>query len=446
MERQVRYCTTEDGVRIAYTVAGHGPALVVKPFAFESFSLDSFVPEYQAFIKRLGRGRMLIQFDHRGTGLSQRQGLRVDTEALASDLEAVIRAVGVPVSLWCATLARSGLFLAATRSELLKRFIIYGTASHDPWAGAHPDMLRGFVEVSRGNWEMAVQIFADMTGRREFPEEAVRIATWFRESSSAEHVKDLFGPAGEDIRPLLSDISIPTLILHRVQDPTVAFEYARGLAAAIPNARLVPLPGVGHAFFLGETEPVLEAVNTFLDEDPETRRQETGEEVSEPATFRAVLFTDVVEHTSMMRRLGDERGRQALRNHERVTRDILKAHSGREVKTTGDGFMASFASVTRAVECAIALQRALATEEGEPLSVRVGLNVGEPIEEEGDLFGATVILASRIAAKAEGGEILVANAVRELCAGKKFLFADRGEFVAKGFEDPVHLYEVNWRS
>ena len=81
----------------------------------------------------------------------------------------------------------------------------------------------------------------------------------------------------------------------------------------------------------------------------------------------------------------------------------------------------------------------------EPLSVRVGLNAGEPIEEDGDLFGATVILASRIAAKAEGGEILVADTVRGLCSGKGFLFADRGEFVAKGFEEPVRVYEVRWR-
>jgi adenylate cyclase len=142
----------------------------------------------------------------------------------------------------------------------------------------------------------------------------------------------------------------------------------------------------------------------------------------------------------------------------------------------GDGFMASFGSVTRAVECAIALQRAIdernravgaqhtgdrgdslrnddaTSEEGDvdsaraaPLRVRVGINAGEPIEEEGDLFGAAVILASRIATKAEGGEILVADTVRGLCAGKGFLFADRGEFAAKGFEEPVRLYEVRWR-
>ena len=163
------------------------------------------------------------------------------------------------------------------------------------------------------------------------------------------------------------------------------------------------------------------------------------------SAFRTVLFTDLVGHTEMMQRLGDEKGRDVLREHERIT-EVLKANGGTEVKTMGDGFMASFGSVTKAVECAVALQRAFADREGEPLSVRVGLNAGEPIEEDGDLFGATVILASRIAGKADGGEILVADTVRGLCSGKGFLFADRGEFVAKGFEEPVRMYEVSWRS
>jgi class 3 adenylate cyclase len=114
----------------------------------------------------------------------------------------------------------------------------------------------------------------------------------------------------------------------------------------------------------------------------------------------------------------------------------------------GDGFMASFASVTKAVECAVALQRAFDERNGsaaEPLYVRVGLTAGEPIEEEGDLFGASVIMAARIAAQAEGGEILASLAVRELCAGKGFLFADRGEHALRGFEDAVRVFEVSWR-
>ena len=151
------------------------------------------------------------------------------------------------------------------------------------------------------------------------------------------------------------------------------------------------------------------------------------------------LLTDMVGHTAMRQRLGDERGRDVLREHEAITREVLKAHAGTEVKTMGDGFMASFGSVTKAVECAVALQRAFAERNSsahpealEGLSVRVGLNAGEPIEEDGDLFGATVILASRVAAKADGGEILVADTVRGLYSGKSFLFADRASSSRRG--------------
>src|SRR5262249_26046724 len=154
---------------------------------------------------------------------------------------------------------------------------------------------------------------------------------------------------------------------------------------------------------------------------------------------------------AMMQRLGDVKGREVLREHERLTREALATHGGTEVKTMGDGFMASFGSAQKAVECAIALQRAITqtgkqankvaaepTSDGRfPISVRIGINAGEPIAEDDDLFGASVILAARTAAKANGGEILVTDVVRQLVAGKGFAFADRGEAEMKGFEEPV---------
>jgi class 3 adenylate cyclase len=170
-----------------------------------------------------------------------------------------------------------------------------------------------------------------------------------------------------------------------------------------------------------------------------------GVKAADSASLRTVLFTDLVGHTEMMQRLGDERGRDVLREHERITRETLAAHGGAEVKTTGDGFMASFGSVTRAMDCAIALQRAFAAHDGEPLLVRVGLNAGEPIEEDGDLFGSTVILASRIAAQAGVGEILIPEPLRHLLSGKSYVYSDRGQVALKGFEDAVRLYEVRWQ-
>jgi class 3 adenylate cyclase len=244
--------------------------------------------------------------------------------------------------------------------------------------------------------------------------------------------------AGYEVTDLLPKVRVPTLVLHRRDDTAVDVAQGRDIAAAIADATFVALEGRVHLPYWGDTDALLEAIDDFL-----------GKEQPPPATgesaVRALLFTDLVGHTEMMSRLGDHRGRDVLREHERITREVLSAHGGTEVKTMGDGFMASFGSVAKAVECAIALQRAFAESAGETLSVRVGINAGEPIEEEGDLFGATVILASRIAAKAEGGEILVADTVRGLCSGKGFLFADRGDFVAKGFEEPIRVYEVSWQ-
>jgi class 3 adenylate cyclase len=187
-------------------------------------------------------------------------------------------------------------------------------------------------------------------------------------------------------------------------------------------------------------------VNEFLGGVAPDRAPTTDAPSAARGGLRTILFTDLVGHTEMMRRLGDERGREVLREHERITRDLLKEYGGAEVKTMGDGFMASFGSVTKAMDCAISLQRAFAAHEGEPLAVRVGLNAGEPIEEDGDLFGSTVIMASRIAAKAAAGEILIPEPLRHLLSGKSYVYADRGETMLKGFEDAVRLYEVRWQA
>ncbi|MGB6836175.1 MAG: adenylate/guanylate cyclase domain-containing protein, partial [Dehalococcoidia bacterium] len=240
-------------------------------------------------------------------------------------------------------------------------------------------------------------------------------------------------------------VKAPTLVLHRRQLSWLSADIARGLASQIPDARLALLEGESGAIFLGDTRAVLTAISQFMGEGEEAAA------VAEPpaaGAFRTILFTDVEGSTALTQRVGDTRARDVLRTHERIVRDALRAHGGSEVKTMGDGIMASFPSATWALECAIAMQRAFAEHNEsaeEAIRVRVGLNAGEPIAEEDDLFGTAVIVAARIAAKAEGGEVLASDVVRQLVAGKGFLFSDRGDAVLRGFEDPVRLYEVRWR-
>ena len=450
MGREIRYCTTDDGVSIAYCVEGDGPTTILALPAFnESFALDHLMPVYQQFYRDLGVGRRIVRFDARGTGLSASIPNGAAVTVVDDDLKAVVRAVGSEVALWASTVSGpTAIRFAADHPGLVSHLIFYGAfaAMEDAFPAATIDAFR---DLAKANWVVGAQTIADTNGRREFPIEAGQLGDWYFQSETAEHFAAKSQSSREQ-RVVVSAGAIvtPTLVLHRIADPAIPFSAGQKLAAGIPGARFVPLDGKGHLFCLGDYGAILAAVDAFLGDRPDAPAARPRE-----SAFRTVLFTDIVGHTEMMQRLGDTKGRDLLREHERITRDVLKQHGGSEVKTMGDGFLASFGSVTSAVDCAIALQRAFAAfklpspldGEGLALGVRCGLNAGEPIEEDGDLFGATVILASRIAAKAGAGEILVPDTVRGLLSGKGFLFGDRGEFVPKGFDEGVRLWDVRWQ-
>jgi class 3 adenylate cyclase len=177
----------------------------------------------------------------------------------------------------------------------------------------------------------------------------------------------------------------------------------------------------------------------------ETAKAEEGRRQQEIVT---ILFTDIVGSTTLTQRLGDAKAQEFLRTHNAIVRDAISAHGGAETKHTGDGIMASFPSASRAIECAIDIQKALASFAEQrpepPLRVRIGLNAGEPVPEEKDLFGTAVQLAARICAKARPGQILVSSVVRELAAGKGFVFLDHGRVPLRGFEKRVGVHEVAW--
>jgi class 3 adenylate cyclase len=168
------------------------------------------------------------------------------------------------------------------------------------------------------------------------------------------------------------------------------------------------------------------------------------------SAFRIVLFTDIEGSTPLTQKLGDDRAMAVVREHDTIVRSALRAHQGSEVKHTGDGIMASFVSVAKALESSVAIQRAFGErndERGEEaVRVRVGMSAGEPVRDSGDLFGAVVQLARRICDSAQPATILTSNVVRELCIGKTFTFSDRGEMAMKGFDDPVRVHEVLWTS
>lgn len=173
-----------------------------------------------------------------------------------------------------------------------------------------------------------------------------------------------------------------------------------------------------------------------------------GADARDPG-IRTILFTDVVNSTILTQSLGDEVALAVLGVHDMIVRDALSASGGREIKHTGDGIMASFVSAASAVRCAIQIQRQLDKHaQANPkraLKVRVGAAVGEPVEQHNDLFGSTVQLAARLCAHAQPEQIVVSNAIAELCLGKGLLFEDIGEVTLKGFNSPVRAHVAAWR-
>ena len=197
-----------------------------------------------------------------------------------------------------------------------------------------------------------------------------------------------------------------------------------------------------------EVDPAV--VDAFLGriKDPPATSPEKSEGTRVDPGFRAIMFTDLKDSTRMTTLYGDAKALHLLHVHNALTRNSLNAHRGREIKHTGDGIMASFASVPDAVECAIDIQKAFAAYNQEhaeaPLYLRIGMSAGEPIEEHGDLFGKAVQLAARLCAHAEPAQILIDQVVLDQWSGKQLPFSDLGEVTPKGFAHAVRVYEVQW--
>jgi len=423
-------------------VAGEGaPPLVAMPLFFlGNLQIEGQIPLLRSAYERLAEKRTLVRYDGRGYGLSERNVTSFSLDALVLDLAAVVDHL---------KLARFGLLArisagppaiayAVAHPERVSHLVLWNSYAlgADSWDSPR---LKAFRAMREADW----QTYAEAMSRFFFG--GNEFAQLIRENTTPE-LQNAFDDAtrGFDVTQLLPQVRCSTLVVHTPAVTTTTLDMSRALASRIPGARLAVV----------EMEALAEAADEFLGEGEQAAPTAAHPEAG---AFRTILFTDIEGSTAMTQRLGDARAREVLREHERIVRECLRAHGGSEVKTMGDGFMASFGSATKALECAVAIQRAIVdwaagvgAHHDAPLRVRIGLNAGEPIAEDdpdgrGDLFGTAVIRAARIAALAQGGEILVANVVRELAEGKGFLFGDRGEVALRGFDDPVRLFEVRWR-
>ena len=447
MEPRMQYATTRDGVRIAFGTAGQGPWLVrAAGLPFTHCQLEW--GQGSGFFDLLAANWSIAQIDPRGTGLSDRHIEDFSMEARMQDLEAVVDKLGLD-SFVLHGIGLSGpmaISYTVQHPERVSHLILDDTQARtvDFMNAPQVRALDQLVEDWDSFLEHMVFTFFGL-GR----DQARPHIEYMRACVTHDVARQIFKAVRfDDVTDMLEEIRVPTLIVQHMGASTRSSDASRDMAARIPNVSLVMLEGMAS----DDTTKIVRAIGELLGTGATLTQEPEPHVHLAPSGVRTILFTDIVGHTEMMHRLGDGGGRVVLREHEQITRDVLKAHGGDEVKSMGDGFMASFSSVAGAVQCAVALQRAFEQRNrqaemggsGEPLQIRIGLNAGEPIEDGGDLFGATVIMASRIAAEAGSGEILASDVVRGLCSGKGFLFADRGENVLRGFEDPVRLYEVRW--
>ncbi|HEY8767739.1 MAG TPA: adenylate/guanylate cyclase domain-containing protein [Dehalococcoidia bacterium] len=445
VEPQIQYVKTSDGVSIAYYDIGRGAPLVALPYIPWSDVRSEFVAMNFKFHPRLAAEHRLIHYDVRGAGLSQRGVADFSPAGLQLDLDAVINAVGLDqVSLYAElNVARLALAYAAAHPERVDRIILWAgfARGSDFWALPR---LKAVQSLYEQDWELYTETFSQVIFGLASGEPAREYASFMRncvneEEAGAHFAADLH----TDVTPLLPSISSPTLLLQPSDAAIAPMAWGRELASSIPRAQLKVLK-TSVAWSEEIEEWIIASIRDFLAVTPQVSRGQTTD-----GRFQTILFTDIVGSTPLMHAFGDAAWRRMLSEHERLTREILARHGGAEIKTIGDSFMASFDSASRTVECAIELQRAFAARNAhEPetsLHVRIGVNAGEPVADSDDLFGTAVTLASRIMGQAQGGEILVSDVVRQLVAGRNFVFADRGQTLLKGFEDAVRLYEVSWR-
>ena len=446
-KQDIRFCKTVDGVTIAYSTMGQGKPIVIPPQFVTHLEADLIEGPLAEIYEGLARHCMVVRFDKRGTGLSERDASDYSSdESFVPDIEAVVDELGLQKFAMYGFSAggRLALHYYAKHPDRVSHLVFYGTNAKgsDDERRKQRDVV---LAVIRASWEIGSKVWAERLmpygGTREDIE---RIARWLRLSVTGDVVQKQIeiGSKRGDLSNLLAKVSVPTLVIHRRGDQ-VPFAAGRELAAKIPGARFLPLEGNNHLPSTHEeamdlVTPVVE----FLAQTGDRRQARSADDIA-PVTL---MFTDIEGSTSLTQRLGDEGAQRLLREHNEAVRRALDSYNGREIKHTGDGIMASFFSASRAVGCAVQIQQTFAARNTanpeDAVRVRIGLNAGEPISEGNDLFGASVQLARRICDRAEPSQVLVSDVVRQLVAGKGFTFESVGAEALKGFEEAVALYRV----
>ena len=438
----VRYAKSSEGY-LAYDVLGGGSVDLVRVLAGPGISIDAVAdePHWERFDARLASFARLIRFDRRGIGLSDGASPATPptVEQNVQDAVAVLDAAGSTRAAVFGPEAGGmvAAMLCATHPERASHLVLYHSSARALWA---PDYPRG---LPWSELELQIDAFCDPDAPSNVEQAASVLATdpqiqawWARAhrqaASPATTRAQLLSWLQTDIRPVLSAIRTPTLVLHRPECAYGDVAHSRYLAEHIPGARYVELPGSDELCFAGDADAVLDEIEEFI----------TGTRSSNPVADRVlttVLFTDIVGSTARAAALGDRAWRDRLDAHDAMVRRQLERFRGREVNTTGDGFLATFDGPARAIHCGWALRdgtRQLGVD------VRVGVHTGEVELRGDDVGGITVHIGQRICGAAQPGEVLVSSAVKDLVAGSGIGFTERGQHELKGVPGEWRLFGV----
>ncbi|HYF24691.1 MAG TPA: adenylate/guanylate cyclase domain-containing protein [Baekduia sp.] len=420
--------------RVAYQVFGEGPVdLVMVGGPASHLDLQWDEPATARTFERYASFARVVRFDRRGTGLSDPSDGPPTLEQQMDDLRAVMDAAGLRrAALLGAAEAGCAALFAATYPDRVTALVLVNVAAAGSQALTEA-RRQEFLDIIENHWGEGRFLDLFAPSRAQDPRFAAWWARFERNCASpsmARALRDLF--MRTDLRGVLPSVRVPALVLHRTDNPLLPVEVGREVAALIPGARLVELPGSGDLYALADPDsPVCEQTELFL----------TGRSGSLLAdrVLATVLFTDIVGSTDHATRLGDRSWRDLLDRHNAVVRTELERWRGREVKTLGDGFMAAFDGPARAVRAARAIIDAC---DGLGVQVRAGVHTGECELVGDDLAGVAVHVAARIAALATAGEVLVSGTVKERVVGSELRFADRGEHRLRGVPEPWRVHAV----
>jgi class 3 adenylate cyclase/pimeloyl-ACP methyl ester carboxylesterase len=438
---ETRYTRSADGTNLAYQVSGDGPLeMVFLHSGGMPIDLLSDDPGFIRVRQRLGTFSRLVLFDARGTAASEGIPWEISIgEIFDADVTAVLDAVGFerPALVAEGTTGARAIHFAAAFPERVSTLVLVNSFAHYvreedyPW-GVPARSLDRVASALKGAWGTAALV--EVVAPSRVSDE--RFRTWYaratRFSRGPDRVGDVIRANFEtDVRPHLSTIVAPTLVLHREGNRYIRIGAGRYLAEHIPSAKFVVLPGEDHLFFVGDSDALVDEIEEFL---TGTRSGAEGDLLT-----MTVLFTDIVASTEYQARVGPGEWSRLTDHHDAMVRAALARHRGHEVKTTGDGFLATFDSTGRTLRCATDI---VAGAKDIGLSLRAGVHTGDVEIRGADIAGLAVTIAKRVCDLAESGQVLVSETVRNNMVGASVRFEDRGEQELKGVPGTWRLFSV----